>query len=307
MQFTGSYKYNFTTEDSGIAESLFDESGLKKSASVNGVRDTNEGKVASHNNERCPECGGEIKGGTKCGSRSTIFCSAGHHWRRGETFLREACGEPLKKEASIFSAKELREEGNKYLEERGMKEAMNPKDKKEVKDYNKELYPDDYAEDMVKDYDENDSKKKDTKNKKKGNKKEAMKKVAEIDDMSYEALNKVVKLAEDLLMNYVDTGDPDNSMFNNGMRDIEMARQTLEGLQAMNDFNDGADEFHSSLKLDLAQAKKEEDPCWDGYEQVGMKKKDGKEVPNCVPKNKKKAFNLNSLFSSKQKNPYYKG
>lgn len=29
-------------------------------------------------------------------------------------------------------------------------------------------------------------------------------------------------------------------------------------------------------------------PCWDGYEQIGMKKKDGKEVPNCVPKKKRK-------------------
>ena len=28
---------------------------------------------------------------------------------------------------------------------------------------------------------------------------------------------------------------------------------------------------------------KGEDPCWDGYKQVGKKKKDGKEVPNCVP------------------------
>ena len=27
------------------------------------------------------------------------------------------------------------------------------------------------------------------------------------------------------------------------------------------------------------------DPCWKGYKQVGMKKKDGKEVPNCVPMN----------------------
>jgi hypothetical protein len=26
----------------------------------------------------------------------------------------------------------------------------------------------------------------------------------------------------------------------------------------------------------------EENPCWSGYEMVGMKKKDGKEVPNCV-------------------------
>jgi hypothetical protein len=25
------------------------------------------------------------------------------------------------------------------------------------------------------------------------------------------------------------------------------------------------------------------DPCWKGYEQVGMKKKNGKSVPNCVP------------------------
>lgn len=25
------------------------------------------------------------------------------------------------------------------------------------------------------------------------------------------------------------------------------------------------------------------DPCWKGYEQIGNKKKDGKEVPNCVP------------------------
>lgn len=27
----------------------------------------------------------------------------------------------------------------------------------------------------------------------------------------------------------------------------------------------------------------EKSPCWDGYEQIGMKKKGGKKVPNCVP------------------------
>lgn len=36
------------------------------------------------------------------------------------------------------------------------------------------------------------------------------------------------------------------------------------------------------MKVDESDVKK--DPCWDGYEMVGMKKKDGKEVPNCVPK-----------------------
>jgi len=28
--------------------------------------------------------------------------------------------------------------------------------------------------------------------------------------------------------------------------------------------------------------------CWKGYEMVGMKEKDGKKVPNCVPKKEKK-------------------
>jgi len=33
-----------------------------------------------------------------------------------------------------------------------------------------------------------------------------------------------------------------------------------------------------------ASQNEEADPCWDGYKQVGMKKKGGKKVPNCVPK-----------------------
>ena len=50
------------------------------------------------------------------------------------------------------------------------------------------------------------------------------------------------------------------------------------------------------LKMQKANLKKEEavvemknggdnDPCWDTHKQVGMKKKGGKMVPNCVPKN----------------------
>lgn len=38
------------------------------------------------------------------------------------------------------------------------------------------------------------------------------------------------------------------------------------------------EEFISELK------KSEDDPCWDGYVQLGMKDKDGRQVPNCVPK-----------------------
>jgi hypothetical protein len=32
----------------------------------------------------------------------------------------------------------------------------------------------------------------------------------------------------------------------------------------------------------------DDDPCWDGYEQIGMKTKNGKKVPNCVPKDDSK-------------------
>lgn len=36
-------------------------------------------------------------------------------------------------------------------------------------------------------------------------------------------------------------------------------------------------------KMEEAKKMKGDDPCWKGYEMVGMKKKGGKEVPNCVP------------------------
>ena len=35
----------------------------------------------------------------------------------------------------------------------------------------------------------------------------------------------------------------------------------------------------------LNELLQEEDPCWDGYKQIGMKKKGKKQVPNCVPIN----------------------
>jgi hypothetical protein len=37
--------------------------------------------------------------------------------------------------------------------------------------------------------------------------------------------------------------------------------------------------------INLIPLKEMENPCWKGYEMVGTKKKNGKEVPNCVPKN----------------------
>lgn len=46
-----------------------------------------------------------------------------------------------------------------------------------------------------------------------------------------------------------------------------------------------------------------DDPCWDGYQQIGMKKKGNKEVPNCVPEEmeapRKKRFH--KLFTKENK------
>lgn len=38
-------------------------------------------------------------------------------------------------------------------------------------------------------------------------------------------------------------------------------------------------------ELDEAEKMKGEDPCWKNYEMIGTKNKNGKKVPNCVPKN----------------------
>jgi hypothetical protein len=35
----------------------------------------------------------------------------------------------------------------------------------------------------------------------------------------------------------------------------------------------------------IAEAKKMKNPCWKGYKAYGLKMKNGKKVPNCVPKN----------------------
>ena len=43
------------------------------------------------------------------------------------------------------------------------------------------------------------------------------------------------------------------------------------------------EEFLDAL-IEYAEAIPDSDPCWEGYEQFGMKEKNGKEVPNCVPK-----------------------
>ena len=37
------------------------------------------------------------------------------------------------------------------------------------------------------------------------------------------------------------------------------------------------------IRQEIQQFKEDDDPCWKGYQQIGMKDKDGRQVPNCVP------------------------
>ena len=49
-------------------------------------------------------------------------------------------------------------------------------------------------------------------------------------------------------------------------------------------FKGKSKEKRKEMAIAAYYAKNEQDdPCWDGYKQIGMKKKDGKKVPNCVP------------------------
>ena len=49
----------------------------------------------------------------------------------------------------------------------------------------------------------------------------------------------------------------------------------------MNKMEEGV--FIETIRKVVRTKLREQDPCWKGYKQIGMKKKDGKEVPNCVP------------------------
>lgn len=56
------------------------------------------------------------------------------------------------------------------------------------------------------------------------------------------------------------------------------------------------DKYERCVK-DVKKKEASKNPCWDGYEQVGMKEKGGKEVPNCVPKKKKEAQSNNEWIN----------
>ena len=70
--------------------------------------------------------------------------------------------------------------------------------------------------------------------------------------------------------------------------DFEKLRKGHRGKKDESNCNEGA---NKKMKGD--------DPCWDSHEMVGMKMKNGKKVPNCVPKNEEVESSDDIIFEKK--------
>lgn len=54
---------------------------------------------------------------------------------------------------------------------------------------------------------------------------------------------------------------------------------------SVSEAKDYVEEHNSKLPEEVLET--DDNPCWDGYKMVGMKKKGKREVPNCIPDKKK--------------------
>ena len=76
----------------------------------------------------------------------------------------------------------------------------------------------------------------------------------------------------------------------------DMESEMEDGETSDGDEADAEDSFDSyKAGNDL---KEDKDPCWDNYEMIGMKKKGGRKVPNCVPKNEEKVDESNAMMAA---------
>jgi hypothetical protein len=70
----------------------------------------------------------------------------------------------------------------------------------------------------------------------------------------------------------------------------------------MRNYNKKMGYSNESVEVNEAEKMKGDDPCWKNYQMVGTKKKNGKEVPNCVPVNESRQADIVREAFSKAKN-----
>ena len=80
----------------------------------------------------------------------------------------------------------------------------------------------------------------------------------------------------------------------------EFAKGAGEGVKTAGKVAKVAYKVATKEETELEEKKKSGDPCWVGYKQVGMKKKGGKMVPNCVPVSEGKEEMLKKMNASRE-------
>jgi hypothetical protein len=98
-----------------------------------------------------------------------------------------------------------------------------------------------------------------------------------------EIIQKLLKegFSEKTLINFSDIQLKSLSVRILGESDVMISKNDPQLNQKVND----AKKTNKSIET---YESKDENPCWKGFKKVGMKTKNGKEVPNCVPIKKKK-------------------
>ena len=120
-------------------------------------------------------------------------------------------------------------------------------------------------------------------------------------------INELIKKHLQNVVNESENGGQENYMFFGNLKQIQRQCEMLLKMNPdeldsiIKNGHDWADDHVSEAKNNMDQVfdffmnetKKEgdinemkDDHCWKGYEMVGKKMKNGKEVPNCIPKKK---------------------
>lgn len=98
-----------------------------------------------------------------------------------------------------------------------------------------------------------------------------------------ESFGLIIETAEDL-MEVVENMFGETTALQRTQDQIRRERESAK--QRHNRLRDAARRRDQIARANESTLEKDdEDPCWDGYVQLGTKMKNGKEVPNCVPKN----------------------
>ena len=70
------------------------------------------------------------------------------------------------------------------------------------------------------------------------------------------------------------------------------ASAAIHTLHNIHDYKGKDAMYESMLSFKSFLEEEDKDPCWTGYKQLGMKKKNGKKVPNCVPESVEEQFDV---------------